>query len=495
MKSFSYPARAVLVGLVSTQVIATVHVFLSNAELYRTLSLIADAGYIPIPNQHTSAHLQELRTAFFGGLFFTLTVGSVLSILALAAAWVWKSLFSEKKLLLIPFLLVWLGCLLKINFRGISPVVSSYFLIIPALVFWVAVRWTPIQTGKHQRAKEMACLIPIALLALLFVPQMTRHLFLDLRDNLLLSSCVGTKINDFYYTYNLYPAEAFKSLDQKILKTCSLRHIKKEPFKRLLETKLLNHDYLNIGRDTAVDLSLREEGKMLVFVNRGKEILRNASKDFLSRRDRVLKEFSSNTDIHAFFRRFTFFGLLVGFPITLYIFLYAFLRFLFGLFLGPKASSVGASTACFVSGVALWIPLYMAQGFVTGTKDLATALESGRWQERVSALKLIKERRMDVSDFEAYKGILKSPNTTERYWLAKALGYSRKPETYADLLAFLDDPHPCVVSMAYDALGHRGDARAIKEILKRFNVSDNWYNQWYAYKALRALEWKQTRSK
>jgi len=49
--------------------------------------------------------------------------------------------------------------------------------------------------------------------------------------------------------------------------------------------------------------------------------------------------------------------------------------------------------------------------------------------------------------------------------------------------------------MAFQALGQRGDSRAVKEILKRIESSDHWYTQWYAYKALKALGWKQARLK
>jgi HEAT repeat protein len=48
--------------------------------------------------------------------------------------------------------------------------------------------------------------------------------------------------------------------------------------------------------------------------------------------------------------------------------------------------------------------------------------------------------------------------------------------------------------MAFYGLGQRGDWRAVSEILKRIKTSDHWYNQWYAYKALRALGWKQKKS-
>jgi len=31
--------------------------------------------------------------------------------------------------------------------------------------------------------------------------------------------------------------------------------------------------------------------------------------------------------------------------------------------------------------------------------------------------------------------------------------------------------------------------------LKRIETSDDWYNQWYAYRALRNLGWKQSKSR
>jgi HEAT repeat protein len=49
--------------------------------------------------------------------------------------------------------------------------------------------------------------------------------------------------------------------------------------------------------------------------------------------------------------------------------------------------------------------------------------------------------------------------------------------------------------MAFYALGQRGDRQAIQEILTRIETSKHWYNQWYAYRALRCLGWKQSRPK
>ena len=495
MNRFSYAAKVLLMGLFAAQVLATIHVYLSNAHLYRTLMAIKDAGYLAIPNQRIMHNLGEFGPAFFGGLFFTLSVGAGLSLFCLAAVLVWDRLLHRNKIFLIPFLILWIGSLLVVNRRGLCPMVTLYFLVVPTVVFVATLRWMPPKTRQRLWLNRMVYFFPVLLLAVLWASQMDRHLFLDLRDNLLLSNPLGTRINDFYYHYTLYPAEAFKSLDQKMLKTCNLENIQKESLVRSMERQLLNHDYLPVGGDAVVDMNIAQEGSNLVFENRGRTILRTTPKDFFSRPGTVLKEFSLKSDRQAFFRHFTLFSFLIGFPITLYVILYALFHLVSCLFLDVRTSSVVASTLCFLIGITLLVLFHQTGAREAEVKDLAEALESERWQNRVAALKIIKQKGMDVSDFQAYQSMLTSPHIPERYWLVRALGVSRQSETYRDLLGFLDDPHPNVVCMAFYALGRRGDKRAVKEIIKRIETSDHWYNQWYAYKALRALGWKQTKSK
>jgi HEAT repeat protein len=145
-------------------------------------------------------------------------------------------------------------------------------------------------------------------------------------------------------------------------------------------------------------------------------------------------------------------------------------------------------------GAAFWVFFHQQNAVLVGENELAQALESETWQERVAALRIIEQKQMEISDFPAYKALLSSPHIPERYWLARALGTSRRPETYTVLLRLLEDPHPNVVSMAFYALGRRGDRRAISEIVRRIEISRHWYNQWHAYKALRMLGWRQSRS-
>ena len=214
--------------------------------------------------------------------------------------------------------------------------------------------------------------------------------------------------------------------------------------------------------------------------------------DFLSSPSTVLKEFSLRSDRYAFFRQFTFFSLLIGFPITLYILLYTLLRLVLGSFLDWRTSSVTASVLCFLAGTSLLVIVHLNGGAIE-VKDLVEALQSESWRKRITALKAIEQKRLEIADFQAYQRLLISPHVPERYWLVRTLGASRRSETYKDLMAFMDDPHPNVVRMAFYALGQMDETRSINEILGRIETSTDWYNQWYAYKALKTLGWNQSK--
>jgi hypothetical protein len=491
---FPYPAKALLLGLLVAQIIATIQVYLSNLDLYRSLSAIQASGYLTIPNQRIMPSLQDFGPAFLGGLFFTFSLGAGLSLLSLAAAWVWHRLFSRSRSVLIVLLLFWVGSVVVLNSRGFSFGATCYFLAIPPVVFLATCRWMPPPPGQRVWVRGMVHTIPVVVLALLWTSQIDSHFFVDFRDIFLLSNPVGTKINDFYYDYTLFPAEVFKSLDQKILKTCSLQNLEKGPLLARVERELLNYDYLAVGTDDAIDLKVAQDGDMLVFKNGERTILQSTPADFFSHPGTALHEFSAKSDKQGLFRLLTFYSLLIGLPITLYVILHTLVRLLCCFFLPVRTSSLIASILCLIAGLSILIPFQYMRGTDIELKDIPQALASDCWQERVAALGIIEEKGLEVSSFQPYQSLLASPHIAVRYWLVRGLAVSRRPQTYKDLLAFLDDPHPNVVSMAFYGLGQRGDWRAVSEILTKIKTSDHWYNQWYAYKALRALGWKQKKS-
>jgi len=486
---------ALLAGLVAAQIIATLQVYLSNRSLYQTLAVIKDAGYLIVPNEQFMGLFHEPAPAVYGGLFFTLSAGAGISLLSLASAWAWDRIFSRKPLPLILLLLFWAGSMAAMNWKGISPLATAYFAVIPPLVFRVTLRWMSHQTGDAPRSSAPVHLITLSLLASLWAPQLNNDIFLDFRDRVLLSNTFGAMITDFYYRYTLYPAEVFKSLDQKLLKTCSLDLVGKKPLKKLLEAKLVGRDYLPIEGNGRVDLKIRTSGRDLYLENRGRVILKTPPNAFLSAPDEVLKRFSSKTDRDFLFRQFTYYSLLIGLPVTLYLFLYSILLFFLSWCVDLRTASVTAAIFCFLTGVSLLMPLWIGHGQPIEKDHVDRLLTSGGWQERVAALKYVRQNWLDAAGLPSYQRILSSPRIPERYWLATALSASRSPETYEDLLRLIDDPSPSVACMAFQSLGRRGDRGAAAEILKRIQTSDHWYTQWYAYRALKELGWKQTDSR
>jgi hypothetical protein len=447
-----YPVMAIFSGLVVSQIIATFQVFFTNRALYHTLTSINAAGYVTIPNHQTMGCLPDMTTAACGGLFFTLSVGAGISVATLAAAWVWDRVCRRNPIYLIPLLLLWAGFTASIHWDGFSPFTTLYLAVIPPVVFAGALRWMPhVDKGWPNGFLH---LIPIIALGLLWAPQMKKGMFIHIRDHLLLSNPVGERIVDFYYQYTLYPAEVLKPLHRKLLKTCSLKYIAEGPQKNELRKTLLIHDWIET-ESMDVDLILKRSSNLLILKDEKGTAMEIPVNEFLSRPAYALKRFSSRMDKHRIFRQLTFYSLLFAFPITLYILLYSLFFSFLRRWVSWGMASILSVTLCFFSGVTLFIPLC--------------------WND---------SRKTD-------RAIFTSPHTRERYWAAKTPGVSQSHKTYEDLLELLKDPSPIVVSAALFSLGQRGERKAISRILQQMKDSEHYYVQWYAYKALKTLGWKQ----
>ncbi|MEJ2170809.1 MAG: HEAT repeat domain-containing protein [Desulfobacterales bacterium] len=336
-------------------------------------------------------------------------------------------------------------------------------------------------------------LIPLPLLALLWFTQFDNEMFLDLRDNLLLSNFYGKKFSDFYYTYTLYPAEAFKALHQKIIKTSALKDINSRSIKMKLERKLIDNDYLPLNDVPAVNMVVRQLDDHFVFEAQGRQILDASLNQFLSEPRNILRSFSEKTDRQAVFRQLTFLSILVGFPVLIYILLHAVFYFPAYYAMGRKPATLAASIICLLLGIMVFAYFQANRSSNIRIQNIAEALRSDRWQIRVAALKLIQKKELDIALYPEYQHLINSGISQQRYWLAKTLAYSRQPETIDDLLKFLHDKNLNVRTMALYSLGLRKDPRAIRPVLKKIEDSESWYCQMYAYKALRTLGWKQTK--
>ena len=487
-----YPLSSLLIGLTLAQILATVHVYLSNTALYDSLLAIKDAGYLTIPNSHVMRQLGNAAPAFFGGLFFTFSIGAGISFFSLFLAWIWDRLFYRKIFLLYVFLTLWVVCLAAFNFHGFKLFVTLYFLLIPPAVFFAAEKQMSYLNRKNRRSNEILHIIPVILLALSLAWQIDSRMFTDFRDIYLLSNPVGSKINNFYYKYTLYPAEVFKSLNQKMLKTAMIES-QNPDITRMLENNFINDDYIPVRRNIDPDLQVVSTGDDFILKSDERFVLRIPAKKFFHDPHSAIAQFEQMSDTWAFFRQITMFSLLSGFPLAVYVIVHGIISILLGIFFKSKTSSLLASILCFVVCLVFIFSFQFNRTRNISERNIAEALQSGRWQDRVAALKFIDAKGLEIKQFHSYPELLKSDHIAERYWVVRTLANSRKPGTYRDLLGFLDDTHPNVASMALYGLGRRGNKEAIDEIMQAIKASDDWYLQWYAYRALRALGWRQTK--
>jgi hypothetical protein len=261
-----------------------------------------------------------------------------------------------------------------------------------------------------------------------------------------------------------------------------------------LEEKLLERDYLILDSPEAVHLSLNHEDGYLGFSSGEKIIYRVRTVDFLSHPEVVLEAFSKKVDTNSLFRYLVLLSLLGGFPLLLYIILYAVLNRIIGWLGFGEWSKRVASILCLLLGLMAFFQFKATNEYSINPKEVGEALKSESWPYRTAALKLIEEKNLEIGAYRSYRGLLASPHVLERTWLARALGKSRMPSTVKDLVTLADDPWPNVACMALQALGNRRDRKSIPFILERIKSSDHWYTASYAYRALKAMGWKQKKS-
>ncbi len=491
MQKKFHTAFIILAGLCAAHVIAVLQILQSNARLHRTFTAVKDAGYLAVPNDLVAPSLKTIHTALMGGIFFTLSIGAGVTLLALCSTWVWKYACARKPYLAILFVLPWIAFLAGVNLKGLSILPSLYFTIVPALVAVLTLKFTPDNLSHAGWVRGGFHAAIILLLGILWTTQISDSMFINIRDRLLLTNPLGVGISDFYYRYTLYPAEAFKSLHQKMIKTCRTDNINDRPLQKKLLAHLSDRNYLAVDNTHSVDLAMVENDGKLLLLNRGHTMIETSLAKFRDTPGPLLKSFSRQCDRHIFFRQFTFLSLLVAFPVVLYIFVHAFLYRLAAFFVTPGAAVVLAGLLCLFIGALLILPVKAGMQKEITPDQIPDLLQSVKWQDNVDALKAIAgQKRTWKFDIGAPE-LVSNPHIPVRYWLARGLARSTGPKAHADLLKLMDDPQPIVACQALYSLGQRGGKQTIKIILDKIRRSDHWYVQWYAYNALRALGWRQ----
>ena len=484
---------ALIAGLLAAQAIGTLQVYLSNRYLYQSMQLVQRAGYLAVPSEKVWPMLLELKTAFWGGLFFTLSIGAGLSVTALLAAWIWAGIFKRNRLIGIFFLLIWFSGIAAVNMNGFSGLATTYFVIVPSVVFLTAKFLQPERKQVRGWYRAAGLVVPVILI-LAFLPLAQRSIFTDIRDMILLRNAIGRKINDFYYDYTLFAAQAFKPLSQKSIRTCSLVLTENESHRRVIENIFLARDYLAIKDGSPVDLSVVEQNGKLHFEKGNQTILTATLREFAAEPSLFLQRYSKETDRFGPLRLLTFGSMVTGAPLCLYLILHGLFYLAFVCFMERRRAQYAALLACLLTGLAVTLPLYTIQNVNVNMNNLHALLRSGDIHERVAVLRFVAiNGGADEKFYRETEGMLTSPHLVERYSYIRALGSSTSLYATKTLLAALDDTSINVVCAALYALGRQKNAAAVKPIMKWLANSDKWYEQHYGYRALRALGWKQGR--
>ncbi len=494
MQQPRYPAKAVVAGLLMAQIVATLQVYLANAELYETLLLLQTHGYLLVPGQLIAERLGEFKPAFIGGLFFTCSIGAGLTVVALAATWCWGSICNRNRAFGAMAIVFWLALLVPVNQQGFSPIPSLYVLAVPLVTVAATLRWLCPAKGTAPGAAIWVHTLPVLVLAVLWGAQWRPSMFQDIRDHLLLSNPAGIRFTEMYYRYTLYPARVFKTIEQKMLKTVRLRGFRDPAVQHSVARVLGDYDYLPTADSDRVDVIIAEEGNRLVFYSGPTMLLEMTHERFMANPLKELRAFSSKADTHRFFRQVTVLGLLFGFPLLLYTLYHSVARFVLALFLTDQRASIASTGTAFCVGLAVLLVLSAGDTVTMARKDIAASLDSARWQDQVSALKAIAASGTAIEAPNLYAKLSASTHIPVRYWLAVALGNEPGEETLEVIIDLLDDSSPNVVCKAFTALGKRGNQTHIGLMLRAIERSDHWYVQSHAYSALRALGWRQARS-
>jgi hypothetical protein len=497
MKRRLYTPAVLFIGLLSAELVATIHVYLSDLDLRQATEAVRHTGYLAVPNAVAAARLDSLTTAMAGGLFFTLSIGAGLSLATLIGVWLWDRAFRRRRLAAFFYGLIWIAGLFLANVNGWNPEASGYIVVVPLVTAVAAIRLLPARTSLISASGIVWPAAAVVILALLWSLVLDHNLFINIRDYLLLPSRIGRTITDAYYRYTLFPAEAFKSLQQKQIRTCVLDSSLERPDRNRIERVLRAHDYLPVPAgypagypaDLTVGWSAAEN-RFLLGHNR-RIVLTVPRRDLFVQSDKVLQAYSDRRDRNRLFRPLTLVCLLLGFPLVLFSLLFSFLRLLPNLFLPAAASDVITALLCIAVGGMLLAPIYRGHRTVV---DPAGVVAASSPFTRIAALRQACNKHLDIAIEARRQGLAASPQVAVRYWLARSLAYAKASPTQAMLQALAGDPVPIVACQALWAMGARGDRAVVPKIIAHINTSPYWYVQMYAYRALRTLGWIQPRS-
>lgn len=494
-----YPLRVLLLGLFIAQIIGTLLVYASNHALARKLVAVHTAGYGPLPGTNLDPALTSWAAAIAGGVFFTLSIGAGIVLLCLGAVLLMEAFTGKagRAIVIVVLGIFWLSVLLWANANGLNYGLSVFLVVLPPPVLAAALAWSPRRVYSRQLPwRRTIHLLLVVALTLWWFVRIDPDIFVNIKDNLMLTTRPGIKAVHLYYRYNLYAAEAFKSLQQKQVKTCALENFTNAIERQRMADSLLAHGYFAIPATPAdtVDMACRKDGNRLIFSRQGREVISVSAREWRHTAGEIFEKISARTDTGRPFRRITFYLLVCVSPLALYLAVFTGFALLPGLLLDLRLSSWLVPTLCCLSLTV--VVFYMDNPPADKMDHVATeqAITSGSRRETLAALRFIYRNGLDIQDFDGYQHLAENDDFALSYWLLNNYSNSRHPSAASRIIDALDSPSPYMVCRAMESLRQKTGTIAPAEInrllLRQLTTSRNWYVQLYAYKLLRELGWR-----
>ncbi|ABW66780.1 HEAT repeat domain-containing protein [Desulfosudis oleivorans] len=496
-----YPVRVLVAGLVAAQAVATGVVWFSNRALSAKLAALQDAGYHLLPGMRIDPALTGFEAAFGGGVFFTLSLGAGIVLLSLGGVMLVQSVWTPqiRKALTLVLIVLWASVLVWANSNGLCYSVSAFLLILPPVTMALALWWSPCRHDRRRLPWRRAWhFFLILVLVAVWAPRIDKDLFVNIKDNLMLTTRPGMALVHLYYKYTLYPAEVFRPLSGKQVKAYAVEGVD-EMRAAALEKSMAGDNYFSVSDAPRADLVIRGEKSGLVLLRNAKPVMTVSADDLLTDTGSLLHAFSDKTDNARAFRRLTLWTLVWVAPLVLYLTVFAVFSLIPGLLTGLRTASVFVPLLCclfFVFVVIHWLDTPVVE--VADRRAVAEMLQSGTRRDKIAALRYIHENGMEISRFPGFRQLSAADDYALRYWLVRNLGNSRHPDAMNRIIRWMDADSNYMVCKAIEAAAglHGSAEKAIfrRALVDKLQTSTDWYVQHYAFRAARRAGWVPERS-
>ena len=419
-------------------------IYHSNHNLYTTLNNLKISGNIIVPNNYVLPSLEKILPAFYSSLFILFTGGIAVSLI-----------------ICICVILFW-----QIKFQRNG---NSYALTFPP-GFLVS--------------------LTISILMVIFFAD--QSIFLRTRDYLLLSTPPGRAINNFYYRFTPYAAQAVNPPFKRQIKACftapeiygdgnTIRILSKFGW---LNTKKKSNASLVVEKSLNGDL---------IFKHKNKAILTVSTEKFHQNPALWLKKYSQKTDCAFLIRVFCAAGLFIGLPFFCFIVVF---RLFFLICRRLKMSSNNASvlSGMLISVFTVVLLIYLNPvNFHAGIKNIKTLqhmLNSKNCRARIEGLRIIYHLNENIWQFPDYCRLhVDTSSIAEKYWLVKVLSKSGAEKNIFYLKKLLKTRSINVQSAVIKALSNFKCSNDLAVIYTdTIMKSRHWYVQQAAYNAFKRCQ-------